>query len=155
MPVSIAVGSTLSSRHYSLAKLVKAARNLVKFSFPDQLSCDNHLFFDGLHPLSTSTKGFYNNVLSSKEDISEGFRITRESFTKVLLVLMLLPNSRECPFLRLRPSYLRKWRQWRKKQKIWVRISWFDNVIGKMLKAKDHQKIAEKIDSIREHMESL
>lgn len=39
------------------------------------------------------------------------------------------------------------------KMAIWVDL--FENVIGKILKGKDHQKFAQKVNSIREHMEAL
>lgn len=66
-------GSTTSSRHCSLVKLVKAT--LVGFPFPDQLSCDNHSFFEGPHSLSSGTKTFNNSVVCSEGDVSEGCQI--------------------------------------------------------------------------------
>lgn len=48
------------------------------FSSLDQLSCDNHLFFKGLHALTMNTKAFYKNVLSSEWDIFEVCKIKWE-----------------------------------------------------------------------------
>lgn len=36
-----------------------------------------------------------------------------------------------------------------------LRVDWFDKVIGKVLKAKDHEKLVHTANSIREHMEYL
>lgn len=67
-PASVAPGSTPSLQHYVRLKPAKATRRLVVFPSHDQLSCDTHPFFEGLHPLSTREKAFYNNVLSFQED---------------------------------------------------------------------------------------
>lgn len=36
-----------------------------------------------------------------------------------------------------------------------VRVDWFDNMLGKILKAKDHYKFAHNVDLIRKCMEDL
>lgn len=59
------------------------------FPSPDQLSCDNHPFFEGIQLLSTSVKAFYNSVLSSEGDIFEGYQITSELYRNTLLVGLL------------------------------------------------------------------
>lgn len=41
-------------------KSAKVAKSLVGFPAPDQLSCDSHPFFEGLHPLSANAKASYN-----------------------------------------------------------------------------------------------
>lgn len=64
-------------------KLVKVTQNLGGFPSPDLLSCDNHPILEGVHPLPTSAKVFYNSVLSSNGDIFEDYPIVRKSFRKV------------------------------------------------------------------------
>lgn len=39
------------------------------FPSPDQLNCDNQSFFEGLHPLSSGPKAFFNSVPSFERDI--------------------------------------------------------------------------------------
>lgn len=68
-PALAAPGATLLSGYYSRGKLVTTAQSLVGFLSPDQLSYDNHLFFEGLHPLSSDA----TTVLSLSREIC--FRI--------------------------------------------------------------------------------
>lgn len=60
-----------SSGHYAKMKSVKAARTLIGFLAPYQLSCENHPFFEGLHPLSYNIKTFYKGVLTTEGNIFE------------------------------------------------------------------------------------
>lgn len=46
IPTSVVLWSSSSYHHYSWAKLVSTARKLVGFPTPEQLSCDNHPFFE-------------------------------------------------------------------------------------------------------------
>lgn len=40
-------------------------------------------------------------------------------------------------------------------EEISARVDWFDNVIGRILKAKDHHKLSQYVNLIREGMEDL
>lgn len=42
----------------------------------DELNCDNHPFFERLHPLSDNMKIFYNSILSAEGNIFEAYTIT-------------------------------------------------------------------------------
>lgn len=67
-------------------KVGQGYSKFIRFPFINQLNCDNHPFFEGLHVLSTSAKAFYDNVLSPK-GCFQG--LTRKSFRKVFLVDVL------------------------------------------------------------------
>lgn len=60
----------------------------------DQLSYDNYLFFEALHPLLSSTKAFCNSVLSFEGYTFEGYQIAWKSFKKVLLTKLLEAASK-------------------------------------------------------------
>lgn len=64
------------------------------FPSPDQLNCDNHQFFEGLHLLSSGAKAFYNSVLSFEVDTFENCYISRKSFKRILLSELLETASR-------------------------------------------------------------
>lgn len=82
-------------RHVIILKeSAKVARSLVVFSFPDQLSCDNHRFLEGLHLLSESLEVFYNSVMSSEVDIFERCKITWSPFKKTSLIKLLQAASK-------------------------------------------------------------
>lgn len=66
VPVLVASGSTSSLRHYSRARLVKITWNLVVPS-PDQLSCCNHPFFEGLHLLFQAWRLFITMSFPSRK----------------------------------------------------------------------------------------
>lgn len=68
-------GSFSSSRHYAWVKAVKSSRTLIVLSGPDQLSCNNHPFFEGLHPLLGNMKTFYDKVISVEGNTFEAFTI--------------------------------------------------------------------------------
>lgn len=56
-----------SSLHYTQFK--KTPQSLFGPPAPIQLRCDNHPFFEVLHPLLDDLKSFYKNVLAVEEDI--------------------------------------------------------------------------------------
>lgn len=67
------------------SKSMKSSQTLVRFRGPDQLSYDNHLFLEGLHPLPASMKTFYNKVPSAEGNIFEACTIEWIPFKRALL----------------------------------------------------------------------
>lgn len=84
-------------------------------------------------------------------------KITRESFKKFLLVELLYAASklRGSHFLSYVEVLIEAEEVVEEAEKMDVRVDWFDSVIKKILKEKDHQKFAQKVNSIRKHMEAL
>lgn len=41
------------------------------------------------------------------------------------------------------------------KKNVGIKVNWVDRVIGRILKAKDHPKLAQMVSSIRDHMEDI
>lgn len=80
-PALANLGFTLPACHYSWAKLVMTNQTLVGFPSPNQLSCDDHPFFEGLHPLSSGAKAFTTMFSPLKGTLSRNF-IYRGNFLK-------------------------------------------------------------------------
>lgn len=55
---SAAPRSCSSIRHYAQLKSTKATQSLIGFPACGKQSCNNHLFFEGLHPLSMNARPF-------------------------------------------------------------------------------------------------
>lgn len=54
-------------------------------SAPDQLSCENHPFFEWLHALWNNVQTLYNRILSTVGNIFETCTMTRPTIRKVIL----------------------------------------------------------------------
>lgn len=131
---------------------------VVEFPSPDQLSCDNHPFFEGLQPLTSGTKAFYNSVLSSEGDIFENCQKSRKSFKRMLPTELFeaTSNLEGMPISKVTPEMLSEAEEVvEEAEKMGLRIEWFDRVIKKILEAKEHHEFEEKTASIKECMEVL
>lgn len=145
-------------------KSVKATWYLEGLLSFDQLSYNNHLFFEEFHllsraqrlsrimsfpsgfqPLLTRANAFYNSVLSSEGDIFKGCHITRESFSKVLLSELLKAASKldGLSISQVAVNILTKIEEVVEEvEKMDLRWTGFDNVIEEILRAEDHQQFA-------------
>lgn len=155
VPMSITLGSSSSSCHYSEVKFVSMDRKLVGFPLFNQLSCDNHPFFKGLHPLGLGVNAFYNSVLSFNTDIFKNFQMSQNSLKEALLgeLLGATSNHEGKPISEVTPEELSEVAEVAEEVKrMRIRIEWFDRVIGRILEVKE---LEEKAATIRERMEVL
>lgn len=70
---------------YTKLTSAKAAQLPTGFPAVDQLSCNNHLFFEGLHPLSDNIGTYYDRVLSIEGNIFNECTMTWPLVKKVIL----------------------------------------------------------------------
>lgn len=84
-----------------------------------------------------------------------GCELTRESLRKVLFEFLEAASKLEGLHVsQLIPEVLKEVMEVVEEVEK-ERVDWFDNVIRRILKAKDHQKFAQKVTSTRECMEAL
>lgn len=71
LTISVTPRSFSSSHDYARLKSTKAFKTSIGFQASYQLSCENHPFFEGLHPLPANMKSFYNELPSAEGNIFE------------------------------------------------------------------------------------